>query len=209
MADTVVEDPQIYLITPAKFELAAFSETLQRVLDTREIGCVRLDMPGAEAGDIAQAADLLRDICHQRDVALVIADHFRMVGVHGLDGVHLSDPRAVRDVRRELGADAIVGAFCGSSRHVGMNAGEGGADYVTFGPTSPDPLLGDGSVVDLDLFDWWSKVVEVPVVAEGGLTPELVAKLTPLVDFFAVGREIWSEEDPVAAMQTLGLPRGD
>jgi len=209
MAEIKVEDPQIYLITPAKFDLATFSETLQRVLDAREIGCVRLDMPGAEASDIAQAADLLRDICHQRDVAIVIADHFRMVGVHGLDGVHLTDPRAVRDVRRDLGADAIIGAFCGSSRHVGMHAGEGGADYITFGPTSPDPLLGDGSVVEHDLFEWWSKVVEVPVIAEGGLTPEQVTALTPLVDFIAVGREIWSAEDPIAAMQALNLPRGD
>lgn len=207
MAEDIAPVPQTYLITPATFELSSFAQTLTRLLDSREIACVRLDMPGEDADDIARAADQLRDICHARDVAMVIADHYRMVGIHGLDGVHLTDSRTVRDVRRELGADAIVGAFCGGSRHVGMHAGEAGADYITFGPASADPLLGDGSVVELDLFDWWSKVVEVPVVAEGGLTSALVATLTPIVDFFAVGREIWAKDDPLAALDALGLPR--
>ncbi|HIE71875.1 MAG TPA: hypothetical protein EYP98_17775, partial [Planctomycetes bacterium] len=53
----------------------------------------------------------------------------------GLDGVHLTDgSRSVRVARKELGPDAIVGAFCGTSRHDGMVAGEAGADYVALGP---------------------------------------------------------------------------
>ena len=49
--------------------------------------------------------------------------------------MHLTQgARGVRHARKELGADAIVGAFCGASRHEGMNAGEAGADYVSFAP---------------------------------------------------------------------------
>jgi len=46
-------------------------------------------------------------------------------------------------------------------------------------------------------------VVEVPVVAEGGLTEELVRSLFPYTDFFGIGEEIWRSEDPVAALQTF------
>ena len=55
----------------------------------------------------------------------------------------------------------------------------------------------------LELFQWWSEMIEVPVVAEGALTPELVAELAPVTDFFAIGEEIWSEADPVAALARL------
>ena len=87
--------------------------------------------------------------------------------------MHLSDgARQVRAVRKALGADAIVGAFAHASRHDGLTAGEIGADYVSFGPVGATGL-GDGSTAPLDLFEWWSEMIEVPVVAEGGLTPDL------------------------------------
>lgn len=41
------------------------------------------------------------------------------------------------------------------------------------------------------------------MVAEGGLTPELVAKLAPVTDFISIGEEIWSAEDPAEALKTL------
>ena len=40
------------------------------------------------------------------------------------------------DVNGDGLSDAIVGAFCGTSRHDGMTAGEMGADYVSFGPVA-------------------------------------------------------------------------
>ena len=108
---------------------------------------------------------------------LVVADHFRLAPRLGLDGVHLTDgARQVRAARKALGADAIVGAFARASRHDGMTAAEIGADYVSFGPVGATGL-GDGSVAPLDLFAWWSEMIEVPVVAEGGLTPALAADL--------------------------------
>ena len=139
---------------------------------------------------------------HARDVALVIDRHVGLVTRHGLDGVHLPDgARQLRAVRKELGADAIVGAFCGGSRHDGMIAGEAGADYVSFGPVTA--AFGETAVAEPELFAWWSEMIEVPVVAEGGLTPEAVAALWPVTDFFGVGEEIWRAEDPVAALAAL------
>ena len=197
------EQPQIYLITPSEVELSTFPNVLASVLDAHEIACVRLALATRDEDRIARAADALREVTHARDVALVISDHTLMVERLGLDGVHLSDAaRSVRHARKELGPDAIVGAFCGPSRHDGMSAGEAGADYISFGPVRPG-TLDDGSFAETELFEWWSEVIEVPVVAEGLLDAAMVTRLAPHTDFFGLGDELWKSEEPAAELQKL------
>ncbi|WP_171099397.1 thiamine phosphate synthase [Ruegeria sp. HKCCD7255] len=197
------EQPQIYLITPPTIELSRFPDQLARVLDGAEIACLRLALAGHDEDTIARAADACREVAHARDVAIVLSKHVLLAQRLGLDGVHLDDgARSVRAARKELGADAIVGSFCGASSHDGMTAGENGADYVAFGPVGA-ASLGDGTRAGKDLFQWWSEMIEVPVVAEAGLTPELISQLAPCTDFFGIGEEIWSQDDPLAALQQL------
>ena len=155
---------------------------------------------------MARAADALRLIAHERDVPLVIERHVGLVERLGLDGLHLTDAaRSVRAARKELGPDAIIGAFCGASDHDGMTAGEAGADYISFGPVGDSPL-GDGTRAPAELFAWWSEMIELPVVAEGALSIDLVATLAPVTDFFAIGSEIWGAEDAPAALAALTAP---
>ncbi|MBF9031467.1 thiamine phosphate synthase [Rhodobacterales bacterium HKCCE3408] len=199
------ETPQIYLVTPTAFDPGDFAPVLGSVLDAHPVACLRLALV-ADADSIARAADACREIAHARDVPLVIDSHLGLVERLGLDGVHLTDAaRSVRAARKALGPDPIVGAFCGTSRHDGMNAGEAGADYVSFGPVGATGL-GDGSQADRELFAWWSEMIELPVVAEGGLTRDLVEALAPVTDFFAFGSEIWAAGDPVDALTDLTAP---
>ena len=194
--------PQLYLIAPALIPASELGPRLSAVLDAHPVACLRLPGAGDET-ELGRIADLARDIAHARDVAVVIEDHVALALRHGLDGVHLTNgARPVRHARKELGADAIVGAFCGGSRHEGMNAGEAGADYVAFGPCGLT-ALGLGEPADLDLFQWWSEMIEVPVVAEGALDAALVRQLWTVADFIAIGPEIWSAEDPAAALSAL------
>jgi thiamine-phosphate pyrophosphorylase len=200
--------PQITLITPPAFDLDIFPARLAAVLDAVDVACVRLALASRDEDDILRAADACRVVSHQRDVAIVIENHVLMVERLGLDGVHLTDgARSVRKVRKDLGADAIVGAYCGITRHEGMNAAEAGADYAAFGPIG-ESLLGKGEQVDFDLLEWWSQVIQVPSIAEGALTADLVAKFGPVTDFFGVGEEIWNNDDPVAALKVLIAPLG-
>lgn len=200
--------PQLYLITPPTFDLTVFPDRMAAVLDAVEFACVRLALATRDESNLARAADALRAVAHARDVALVIDTHVLLVGRLGLDGVHLPDgARSVRKVRKDLGNDAIVGAFCGTTRHEGINAGEAGADYVSFGPVGAT-RLGSGARAERALFEWWSEMIEVPVVAEGALDPEVIAEFAPVADFFALGEEIWGAEDPVAAVRALVAPLG-
>ena len=198
--------PQITLITPPVLDLDIFPSVLARVMDGVEIACLRLSSASKDADDNGRAADAARVVAHARDVAIVIENHALFVERHGLDGIHLTDgSRAIRALRKDLGADAIVGSFCGISRHEGMSAGEAGADYVAFGPIG-EAGLGLGTQAPRDLFEWWSEMIEVPVIAEGALTRTLVESFAPVTDFFALGPEIWGAEDPLAALKAILSP---
>lgn len=202
MSDTP-DRPQLYLITPTDLDLINYPDKLAACLDATEIACVRLAMASRDEARIAKAADALREVTHARDVALVIDTHIQLVERLGLDGVHLQDgARSIKKVRKDLGDDAIIGTFCGNSTHDGMTAGELGADYVSFGPCGQTPL-GDGSIAPLDLFEWWSQMIEVPVVAEGALDEDLVRALSPHTDFFGLGDELWRHDDPAAVLKSL------
>lgn len=204
MADS--DTPQIYLVTPTAFVPEAFGPVLARLLDSTDIACLRLALADPDADAVARAADACREIAHARDVPLVIERHAGLVERLGLDGVHLTDAaRSVRATRKALGADAIIGAACGASRHDGMAAGEAGADYISFGPVG-DMGLGEETRAEHDLFAWWSEVIELPVVAEGGLDRDLIESFAPVTDFFAIGPEIWRAEDPVEALAALTAP---
>jgi thiamine-phosphate pyrophosphorylase len=196
-------EPQLYLITPPAFDLETWPGTLAACLDALPVACVRLALAGHDEDAIARAADALRELTHARDVALVIETHAMLVERLGLDGVHLTDGiRSVRKMRKDLGEDAIVGTFCGNSRHDGMTAGELGADYVSFGPVG-ETALGTTPRAEEDLFTWWSEMIEVPVVAEGALDETLIRRLAPHADFFGIGSEIWRDDDPVATLLRL------
>jgi thiamine-phosphate pyrophosphorylase len=43
-------------------------------------------------------------------------------------------------------------------------------------------------------------MIEVPVVAQGSATPEMVESLSGVADFVALGDEIWRQDDPIAAL---------
>ena len=106
----------------------------------------------------------------------------------------------LREVRKALGADRIVGAFAGASRHRGMTLAEAGADYVAFGPVGETGLLGDEERAPDDLFAWWSEMIETPCVAEGGVTEADAARLCATADFVVPDRRLWDDVDPVARL---------
>ncbi len=194
---------RLYLITPPVFEPAPFAAALAAALDAGPVACVRLDLAAADEAAIGRAVDALKPVAEARDVALVLADHVTLARSLGLDGAHLRDASAaaVREARKTLGPDAVVGAFAGASRHKGMVAAEAGADYVALGPVRAG-ALGDGTEADAALFEWWDEVIETPSVAEGGLTPEIAPSLAGCADFLAPRMSVWTHPDgPAAAVR--------
>ncbi len=191
--------PRLYLIAPPTAGDAAFPDQLSAALDAADVACVRLRMRDSSEAEIARAADRLRPVCHDRDVALVVSDFVGLVEPLGIDGVHLEgrSAKAVREARKALGADRIVGAFGGASKHTGMTLAEAGADYVSLGPIGDGVGLGDETATP-DLFKWWFEMIETPVVAEGRLSIKGTAALAPFIDFLAPSHSVWDHPDGAA-----------
>ncbi len=180
--------PQLYLVSPLVYEPEDFAMTLGAALDAARAACVRLQFGDMSRDAARRAIDAAKPVCHARDVALLATDAPALALESGLDGVHLTDgPRQLAAARQALGPDANIGAFCGASKHLGMVAGEAGADYVAFGPITDADGLGEGAPADIELFAWWREMIELPVVAEGGLTLDAAPALGRVADFVALG----------------------
>ena len=191
---------RLYLVTPMDFDPEPFAALVDRALAAHGVACLRLDLGAAPEEQWRVAANFLLPVAHAHDVALVIVDHHRLVEPLGLDGVHLAASRTtVREVRKALGPDRIIGAFAGVSRHIGMALAEAGADYVAFGPVGETGGLGDGSRAGDEIFEWWAEMIETLVVAEGAVTPADAARLAPFTDFVVPDLGMWTAPEGIEA----------
>ena len=115
------------------------------------------------------------------DVAFIVNDSMALAKRLGADGVHLGqsdgDIREARALARAL--DAQIGKTCHDSRHLAMEAGEAGADYVAFGAFYPTTTKPSHYRPAPAILSWWSALFEIPCVAIGGITPD---NAKPLVD---------------------------
>ncbi len=201
-------DSRLYLITPPTIpDLAAFAAVLAEALDAGDVGCVQLRLKGHADDAVLAAAEALRPVVQGRDVAFLLNDRPDLAVRAGCDGVHIGQgDMSYREARRLVGADAIVGVTCHDSRHLAMEAGEAGADYVAFGaffPTTTKEATVQGAPIEL--LNWWADVMTVPCVAIGGIT---VDNCRPLVeagaDFLAVCNGVWEHADgPAAAVRAF------
>lgn len=196
--------PRIYLITPSNPEMHGnFPHLLNLLLEKYDIACLRLNLNSEKDHIIGKVADTLRRICQKHDVAIIIEKHILLVEKFGLDGVHLKNgAKSISKARKNLGKDAIIGSFCGVSKHSAMKAAELGADYVSFGPVDRTNI-NNQVVAEVKLFEWWSQIIEVPVIAEGGFDRMSANLIGQYADFIAFGEELWNSSDPVSTLEFL------
>ena len=184
---------QLYLISPPVID-AAFTDRLAAALDAGAVAAFQLRLKGIDDHAIARAAEPLQRLCGDREVAFIVNDSIGLAKRLGADGVHLGqedgDPR---EARAQLGPAVQIGVTCHDSRHLAMEAGEAGADYVAFGSFYPTTTKEVRHRPDPSILGWWSTLFEMPCVAIGGITPD---NAPPLVvagaDFLAVCGAIWN-----------------
>ena len=150
--------------------------------------------------EAARLADPLQRICGDRDVAFLINDSISLAKRLGADGVHLGqDDGDPREARAVLGPSAQIGVTVHDSRHLAMEAGEAGADYVAFGAFYPTLTKEVRHHAEPALLSWWSTVFEIPCVAIGGITPDNARPLIDAgADFLAVSAAVWGGDEAAA-----------
>ena len=184
---------RLYLITPPRLDPVAFADTLARTLDTGDVACLQLRLKDADDDTVRRVAEILMPVAHRRDVAFLVNDRPDLAAAIGADGVHVGqDDAPYAEARRIVGGDRIVGVTCHNSRHLAMEAGDAGADYVAFGAFHATTTKDPKTRAEPEILEWWSDLFEVPCVAIGGITVENCGPLIEAgADFLAVSGGVW------------------
>ena len=192
-------DCQLYLISPLDVS-GTFPDRLARALDAGPVAAFQFRVKDIDEHAAARLAQPLQEICGAREVAFIINDFVGLAKRMGADGVHLGQSDgAVADARERLGKNAQIGVTCHASRHLAMEAGDAGADYVAFGAFFETATKATEHRAEPELLAWWQSIFELPCVAIGGITP---ANCAPLVaagaDFIAVSGAVWNGNEAAA-----------
>ena len=196
------EPAKLYLISPQEVG-AGFPDRLKAALEPGLATAFQLRVKDVGEHELARLAEPLQRVCADAGVAFIVNDSISLAKRLGADGVHLGQQDGdVREARDLLGPAAQIGRTCHDSRHLAMDAGEAGADYVAFGAFYPTTTKPSDYRPDPSILSWWATVFEIPCVAIGGITP---ANAEPLVragaDFLAVCQAVWASDEPGAAVR--------
>ncbi|MGZ8334832.1 MAG: thiamine phosphate synthase [Allosphingosinicella sp.] len=196
---------QLYLISPADVG-GDFPARLAEALDAGPVAAFQFRVKGVDQHEAARLAGPLQQICAEREVAFIVNDDMGLAKRIGADGVHLGqDDGDPREARALLGPQAQIGVTCHDSRHLAMEAGEAGADYVAFGAFFPTKTKQTSHRPDPAILGWWTTLFEMPCVAIGGITPDNGRALVEAgADFLAVCSAVWDHpEGPGAAVKAF------
>jgi thiamine-phosphate pyrophosphorylase len=198
---------QLYIVSPARIELPAFTDRLKAALGGGPVAAFQLRLKEIGDDEILRACEATQKVCADHDVAFILNDRADLAKRCGADGVHLGQgDGSIRDARALLGPMAQIGRTCHDSRHLAMEAGEEGADYVAFGAFYDTTTKPSHYRPRPEILTWWITLSQLPCVAIGGIFPDNAAPLVEAgADFIAVVRAVWDHPDgPEAGVKAFG-----
>ncbi len=231
-----MSDCLLYLISPPQIiDLATYQTQCLRVIEaaakSQKIGAFQLRLKNigsaltsetserltdfaASADEIKRISEVLIPIFQDAKICFILNDDAKLAAEIGADGVHLGQEDGdIKAARELLGDDAVIGITCHASRHLAMEAGEAGADYVAFGAFYPttsksEQALKHWGVPNPEIIRWWTDLIEVPCVAIGGITPQNAQILVQNgADFVAAISSVWahpiSPEEAIKEFMTV------
>lgn len=190
---------RLYLITPPVLP-EGFERQLAAALDAGDVAAVQLRLKDLPDAVLQKTIERLRPVVQSRDVAFLLNDRPDLAVKLGCDGAHVGQSDMKATAARKILGDLMLGVTCHGSRHLAMQAGEDGADYVAFGAFYPTKTKTPPAMADIATLAWWAEFMEVPCVAIGGITAENCGPLVHAgADFLAVVGAVWNHPDGAAA----------
>src|SRR6185312_3499603 len=182
-----------------------FLGPLKEALTGGDVASFQLRLKDIGDDEIRRAVDMLRPAVQAAGAAFILNDRPDLAAELGCDGVHIGQEDASYAEARRLLPNGIVGVTCHDSRHLAMEAGEAGADYVAFGAFFPTQTKEPKTQADIELIRWWAEVMTVPCVAIGGITVENARALVEAgADFIAVSAGVWNfSQGPATAVASF------
>ncbi len=197
-------DCRLYLITPPTLP-EKFEEFLAAALDAGDVAAVQLRLKDVPDDVILKTIDRLRPIVQNRNVAFLLNDRPDLAVKSGCDGAHIGQTDGGAKQARKILGDLTMGVTCHNSRHLAMEAGEAGADYVAFGAFYATTTKEPPEMAEIETLKLWAETMEIPCVAIGGITAE---NCSPLVqagaEFLAVVGAVWNHsQGPAEGVKSL------
>jgi thiamine-phosphate pyrophosphorylase len=196
---------QIYLISPPKIELLDFSKRLEKALKTNSVPVFQLRLKEYSNSELIQIAKEIKKICDNNNCLFLLNDSLEIALNIGANGVHLgAEDGSILSARKNSPKNFLIGASCYDSRHLAMEAGEQGADYLSFGAFFESKTKKSRGNPSLEILEWSNEILNLPTVAIGGITADNCAPLVKSdVDFLAVISYVWDhpEGEEVALMR--------
>lgn len=195
---------RLALLTPYRVEAAdvdVLIAAIGRVRAVVDVAAIVLRLAPADERSLVNLVKRVVPVAQESDAALVVAcsdyagDLVSVSARGGGDGVHLDKPAGgvLRDLRGYLVDGRILGAGGLESKHLAMEAGEAGVDYVMFGGLYPDGAAPDADLV-LARTQWWAEIFETPCIAVAQNLGEIAGLVSAGAEFVGLDGVAWMDE---------------
>jgi thiamine-phosphate pyrophosphorylase len=187
-------DRRLYLITPARPDLAAFLEAAIRggvdIVQVRE-----KELPDRELLRVLEGA---RETTRELGVPLVVNDRPDLAVLCGADFVHVGQGDLPVEAARRFGLGV------GLSTHARREIDSADADYIGVGPVYATPTKEGRAAVGLELVRYAAGRARAPWFAIGGIDASTVGDVVSAgARRIAVVRAIGEADDPERAASDL------
>ncbi len=145
----------------------------------------------------------LRTLTHDHECLLLINDDEQLAQSVEADGVHLGkDDGSIRQARKLLGDNMIIGASCYTQIEYARAAVNASANYIAFGSFFPSMTKPNAPRAEIKMLTQAKQEFKLPICAIGGITPQNTANLlTAGADMIAVISAIFNASSPKQAVQ--------
>lgn len=160
------------------------------------VTCIQLREKELDDTAFLKIAQVLSSLCRKYDVPFFINDNVEVAIQCQADGIHVGqmDISAVQ-VRQKVGDNMIIGVSVHSVEEA-MEAVKNGADYLGVGAMFSTSTKKDASVLPKEVLRNICAVVDIPVVAIGGIRKDNIRQLSETgVDGIALVSAIFGAED--------------
>lgn len=191
----------IYLISPPQINLKDFPSRLEQALKTKLVPAFQLRLKNLSHSEIREISQELKKVCHDNDCLFLLNDFYETAWEIGADGVHVgAEDGSISSIRKKSPANFLIGASCYDSKHLAMEAGEQGADYLSFGTFFPSKTKNSRGKPTTEILTWCNELINLPTVAIGGITDQNCHELVKAgADFLAVISYVWDHPSGVEA----------
>jgi len=161
---------RLIIITSRKLSKLDLKTLVEEIL---KAGCknVILREKDLAEDEYEQLLNSLLSIFKIHKANLIVHKHLRIAAKYYLP-IHLTSEQSIKEARKKLGENIIIGKSCHSLNEA-VKAEEEGADYIVFGPVFESiSKEGYGRQISLEELNKVCKALRIRIYALGGITPK-------------------------------------